>query len=148
MATYTQIIYHIIFSTKNRRPVLHAERREDLFRYTWGIIKNSKCHLFRINGVEDHLHILTSLHQTICLADLVKDIKTGSSKWIKENGVFPEFDHWQDGYAAFTHSIGEKSRLIEYIKSQQEHHRTVSFEDELKRMLDEMGVEYDPKYLC
>ncbi|MBK8267374.1 MAG: IS200/IS605 family transposase [Planctomycetes bacterium] len=147
MSTYTQIIYHIVFSTKNRRPTLVADRREDLFRYIWGIIKNNHGHLYRINGIEDHLHILTSLHPTICLADLVKDIKTESSKWIKENNIFSDFDYWQDGYAAFTHSSEQKSPLIEYIKNQQEHHRVLSFEDELKRILQEAGVEYDPKYL-
>lgn len=147
MATYTQIIYHIVFSTKNRERCLTPDRREDLFRYIWGIINNNQSHLYRINGVEDHLHILTSVHPTVCLADLVKDIKTGSSKWIRENGVFPRFTHWQDGYAAFTHSIADKDRLIEYIKDQEEHHRTKPFMEELVRLIREAGIEFDPKFL-
>jgi REP element-mobilizing transposase RayT len=89
LATYTQIIYHIVFATKNRERVLDKPRREDLFRYIWGIVKNHDCHLFRLNGVEDHVHILTSVHPTVALADLVKAVKTGSAKWIKENNVFP-----------------------------------------------------------
>ena len=97
MSTHTAISYHIVFSTKDRRPVLRQERREDLFRYIWGIIKNRRGHLYRTNGVEDHLHILTSLHPTVSLADLVKDIKTGSAHWIKENSVFRSFSHWQEG---------------------------------------------------
>jgi REP element-mobilizing transposase RayT len=116
MATYTQIIYHIVFATKHRERVLAEPRREDLFRYMWGIVKNHDCHLLRLNGVEDHVHILTSLHPTVALADFVKAIKTGSSKWIKEENVFPQFSHWQDGYGAFTHSVREKDGLIEYIK--------------------------------
>jgi REP element-mobilizing transposase RayT len=108
LATYTQIIYHIVFVTKHRERVLDKPRREDLFRYIWGIIKNHEGHVFRLNGVEDHVHILTSLHPTVGLADLVKAIKTGSAKWIKENKVFPQFDHWQEGYGAFTHSVRKR----------------------------------------
>ena len=147
MATYTQIIYHIVFATKNRERVLDANRREDLFRYIWGIIKNNNCHLFRIGGVEDHIHLLTELHSTVCLADLVKDIKTGSSKWIRENSVFPRFTHWQDGYGAFTHSVNEKHALIEYIKNQEEHHRRVDFLDEYRDLLRRAGMELDERYL-
>ncbi len=143
MATYTQIIYHIVFSTKHRERVLTLSRREDLFRYIWGIIKNKQGHLYRINGVEDHVHILSSLHPTVALSDFIKAIKVASALWIKENGVFVEFDHWQDGYGAFTHSLGEKDRLTEYIKGQEEHHRHESFVDEYKRLLTEAGIEFD-----
>ena len=78
MSTYTQILYHIVFATKNRQRVLVQARREDLFRYVWGIIKNHQCHLYRIGGVEDHLHIFTSLHPTFALSDLVKEIAAPS----------------------------------------------------------------------
>ena len=114
----------------------------------WGIVKNNRSHLYRINGIEDHVHLVTSLHPTVRLADFIKDLKTGSSKWIKEERLFSEFDHWQDGYAAFTHSIGEKNALIEYVKNQEEHHRIRSFTEELIRLLEEAGIEYDPKYLA
>ena len=108
MATYTQILYHIVFSTKERKRVLTVTEREKLFRYIWGVINNHQSHMYRINGVEDHLHILSSLHPTVCLSDFVKDIKTGSSRWIKENVIFRSFDHWQEGYGAFTLSLREK----------------------------------------
>ena len=147
MATYTQIYYYLVFSTKERTPALTPDRREDLFRYIWGIIKNKNSHLYRINGVEDHIHILTSLHPTVALADLIKDIKVASSQWIKEEKAFPRFSHWQDGYGAFTHSSNEKDRLIEYIKGQEEHHKKVSFRDEFRRLLEEAGIEFDEKYL-
>jgi REP element-mobilizing transposase RayT len=136
-----------VFSTKARQKCLTQDRREDVFRYIWGIIKNKKCHLYRINGMEDHIHILTSLHPTICLSDLVKDIKVSSSKWIKDNGVFSNFTYWQDGYGAFTDNNKEKERLIEYIKNQETHHRKVSFIDEYKALLLEAGIEFDEKYL-
>ena len=85
MSTYTQILYQIVFSTKNRELSLVKEGREKLFRYIWGILKNNKCHFYRINGVEDHIHILTSLHPSIALSDLVKDVKIASSKFIKSS---------------------------------------------------------------
>ena len=147
MSTYTQICYHVVFSTKGRQPVLKVPRREELFRYIWGILKNRQSHLYRINGVEDHLHILTSLHPTVSLADLVKDIKTGSAHWNKENSVFPMFSHWQDGYAAFTHSQREIDGLIEYIKGQKEHHRRTTFVEEYRKLLLEAGIEFDERYM-
>ena len=147
MSTYTQIYYHIVFSTKDREPALKADRRQDLFRYMWGILKNNHCHLYRLNGVEDHLHIFSSLHPTVSLADLVKDIKTGSSQWIKENSVFRGFSHWQDGYGAFTHCHKEKNAVIEYIRGQEEHHKKTTFRDEFRRLLVEAGIEFDERYL-
>jgi len=147
MSTFTQIYYHIVFSTKNREPVLLADKRENLFRYAWGILKNKDCHLYRIGGVEDHVHILTGLHPTIALADLVKDIKIATSTWIKDERVFPSFTHWQDGYGAFTVSHNDKDAVIEYIKGQEEHHKKVSFKDELREFLVKHGVKFDEKYL-
>jgi REP element-mobilizing transposase RayT len=147
VSTFTQIYYHLVFSTKDREQALLADRREDLFRYTWGILKNKDCHLYRIGGVEDHVHILTSLHPTITLADLVKDIKTATASWIKKEGVFPGFGHWQDGYGAFTVSHGDKDAVIEYIKNQEQHHQQVSFKDELREFLIRHGVKFDEKYL-
>jgi REP element-mobilizing transposase RayT len=147
MSTYTQICYHVVFSTKERVPALKADRRADLFRYIWGILKNRDCHLYRINGTEDHLHILTSLHPTENLAGLIKDVKTGSSLWIKENSVFGNFSHWQDGYGAFTHSNAQVAALIEYIKGQEEHHRRTTFAEEYRKLLVEAGIEFDERYI-
>jgi len=147
MSTFAQIYYHVVFSTKDRVPVLAADKREKLFRYTWGILKNKDCHLYRINGVEDHVHILTSLHPSVCLADLVKEAKVSTSTWIKENAMFPDFTHWQDGYGAFTVSHSDKDAVIEYIKGQEAHHKKVSFKDELRAFLIKHGVKFDEKYL-
>ena len=147
MSTFTQIYYHVGFSTKDRVPALSADRREDLFRYIWGILKNKDCHLYRIGGVEDHIHILTGLHPTCALADLVKTVKTSTSAWIKEKRVFGRFSHWQDGYGAFTVSHDNRDGVIEYIKSQVDHHRKVPFLDELRAFLAKHGVEFDEKYL-
>ena len=147
MSTHTQILYQIVFSTKQREPVLEKESRPELFKYTWGILNKSNCHLYRINGVEDHLHIVTHLHPSVSLADLVKNIKIASSGFIKENGIFKNFNHWQDGYGAFTYSVKEKNSLIEYVKTQEEHHKIVSFRDEYIELLREHEIEFDEKYL-
>ena len=147
MSTYTQILYQIVFSTKYRDRVLIKENREQLFRYIWGILKNNNCHLYRINGVEDHLHIVIHLHPSVALASLVKDIKLGSSTFIKHEGLFPDFDGWQQGHGGFTYSIKEKTRLIEYVKNQEEHHRSLSFRDEYISLLNEHDIEFEEKYL-
>jgi putative transposase len=97
--------------------------------------------LYRIGGVEDHVHILVDLHPTVSLADFVKTVKVASSKWIKEEGIFRRFIGWQDGYAAFTHSLTDKSGLVDYIKGQEEHHRVIPFLEESRRFLEEGRVE-------
>jgi putative transposase len=147
MSAYTQQMQHIVFATKYRAKTLTKDNRKQLFEYTWGILKNKKCHLYRMNGVEDHVHILTHVHPTICLADLIKDIKVATSLWIKENKVFPNFEGWQDGYGAFTCSYQDKDGLIEYIKNQEIHHQKTSFEEEYKALLKENGITFEEKYL-
>ncbi len=147
MSTYTQILYQIVFSTKKRKKCLAKQNREQLFKYIWGICKNKNCHVYRINGVEDHLHIITHLHPSVALSDLVKDIKTSTSAWIKQENIFPAFDFWQVGYAAFTYSREAKENLIEYVKNQEQHHHRTPFIEELKQLLREHNIEYDKKYL-
>ncbi len=147
MSTYTQILYQIVFSTRNRKKCLNKPGRQELFKYIHGILKNKNCHLYRINGVEDHLHIVTHIHPTIALAFLVKDIKLATTEYIDFEFLFPGFDGWQDGYGAFTYSIDAKNRLIEYVKNQEEHHRVKTFREEYIQLLIEHGIEYDEKYL-
>jgi REP element-mobilizing transposase RayT len=147
MSTYTQILYQIIFSTKERKKVIDYENQVKLYKYIYGIINNKKSHLYRIGGVEDHIHIVTHLHQSIALADFIKDIKVSSSKWIKENNIFPKFNGWQIGYAVFTYSIKSKENLVKYVMNQREHHRKKTFIEELKELLKEHNVDYNEKYL-
>ena len=147
MSTYTQILYQIVFGTKNRESVLTSDSRPQLFKYIWGILENKKCHTYRINGVEDHIHIVAHLHPSVALSDLVKDIKVASSVFIKENHLFKHFSGWQNGYGAFTYSISEKDRLIEYVKNQEEYHQRFSFRDEYVQLLNEHKIVFDEKYL-
>ncbi|MEI6507895.1 MAG: IS200/IS605 family transposase [Bacteroidota bacterium] len=147
MSTYTQIIYQIVFTTKNREHTLSSENRIELYKYIWGILKNKKCHLYQIGGIEDHIHILTHLHPSIALSSLIKDIKIGSSVFIKTQNLFPNFSGWQLGYGAFTYSIKEKDRLINYIKYQEIHHQKITFKDEYFELLSEHKIDFDEKYI-
>lgn len=147
MSTYTQIIYHIVFSTKNRQAVLDMDHHEPLFRYIWGIINNKQSVLHQINGTTDHLHILTGVHPSVALADFVKDIKLACSQFIRKEGLFDGFEGWQEGYGAFTHSVREKPRLVEYIRTQKEHHRRATFKEEYMAMLRRAGIQFDERYL-
>lgn len=147
MSTFRQIYYQIVFSTKYRKPVLSIEHEDELYKYIWGIVKNKNCKLYRINGMPDHIHLFTDLHPSVSLSSFVKDIKVSSNLWIKQSGLFPEFEEWQSGYGAFTYSEREKDIIVNYIKNQKEHHKTESFEDEFKNLLKSHGVEFDEKYL-
>ena len=147
MSTYTQILYQIVFSTKNRERTLEKQNRPELFRYITGILKRKNCHLYQIGGVEDHIHIVTHLHPSIALASLVKDIKLASSEHIKLQALFEDFPGWQEGYGAFTYSIKEKNRLINYVINQEEHHRKITFREEFISLLQENEIEFDEKYL-
>jgi putative transposase len=147
MSSYRQILYHIIFRTKSGEKTLSLEHNKELFAYIHGIIKQKNGFLYRINGMEDHVHILSDLHPTIALADYLRDIKTASSIWLKQNEKFPRFGGWADGYAGLTYAWKAKDMIVNYIKNQQEHHKKETFEEEYKRLLEEHGIRFDPKYL-
>jgi putative transposase len=121
--------------------------RDALFKYITGILKNKNCHLYQINGVEDHLHILTHVHPSIALADLIKDVKISSNKFIKEQHLFPEFIGWQDGYNAFTYSNNALPNLIRYVQNQEEHHKKESYLNEIKALFKEHDIDFDEKFL-
>jgi putative transposase len=146
MSSYRQLIYHIVFRTKDSRPTIKQENAEQLYAYITGIIKNKNSHLYRINGVTNHLHICTDIHPSVALADFVKDIKVYSSLWMKSSNLFPDFYGWADGYAGFTCSYMDLLNVIDYIKKQKEHHETKSFEVEYKRLIAESGIDIDERY--
>ncbi len=146
MSTYTQIIYHLVFSTKNREKTLTKTNREELYKYIFGICRRKNCHIYRIGGTEDHIHIITSLHAGTALAELVKETKIASTLFAKEKKLFPHFKGWQSGYGAFTCSEKDKDALIEYVINQEEFHRINTFEDEYLALLKEHNVEVDMQY--
>lgn len=147
MSTYTQILYQIVYSTWNHEKTLEACNREELFKYIVVILKNKKCHLYRIGAVSDHIHIVTHLHPTVSLASLIKDVKLATTEYIKNKNLFPKFSGWQNGYGAFTYSFREKGGLIKYVKNQETHHHQKTFREELIDLLTEHGIEYDEKFL-
>ncbi|MCK9452595.1 MAG: IS200/IS605 family transposase [Bacteroidales bacterium] len=147
MNSYRQILYHIVFCTYKRHKTISLDYHEELYKYIWGLIKNRNCVLYQINGTENHIHILSDLHPTVCLSDYIKEIKTASNRWMKASGNFPVFKQWAEGYCALTYNIKEKDNLVKYIKNQKMHHATENFEDEYKKMLMENGIEWDEKYI-
>jgi len=147
MGTYKQILYHFVYSTKHREPTIIHDQKRRLFMYIHNLLSKKNCHLYRINGMEDHIHILTSVHPSIAVSSLIKDIKLASSEFILEEKLFPKFNGWQNGYGAFTETIKAKKRLINYIRNQEEHHKKTTFLEEYQALLDEYEIEYDPKYL-
>ena len=105
-----------------------------------GFVKNQNGFLYRINGVENHVHMLCDLHPSIALADFMRDLKTSTSIWLAQLGKFPDFRGWASGYAALTYSWKDKDKIVSYIKNQQEHHKRVSYEEELRGLLKENGI--------
>jgi putative transposase len=147
MSSYRQLLYHIIFKTKYGHPTINPDHKLELYKYIWGVIKNRNSTLYQINGVNDHIHILTDIHPSVALADFIKDIKVASSIWMKDSGLFPGFIGWAEGYGAFTYAYRNKKMISNYIKNQEEHHRKVIYKQEYIRLLKEHGVKFDEQYL-
>jgi putative transposase len=146
MSSYRQHLYHLVFRTKDSLPTIRQDHVNDLYAYITGIIKHKKSHMYRINGVENHLHILTDINPSLAPIDFMRDVKVSSSLWIKCSNLFPSFRGWAVGYGSFTCSYKDLDRLIDYIKNQKEHHRTISFEDEYRILLMEYGIIPDEKF--
>ena len=145
--SFTCLKYHIMFSTKDRRPIITPKLLPRLCKYLGGMIKTLKGMPVEINGPEDHIHIVASLGPTISFSDCLKDIKANSTNWVHE--TFPDMRdfYWQDGYSAFSVSPSVLPKVVRYVKNQQEHHKKVSFEEELKWLLDSHRIDYDDRYL-
>ena len=143
--SYTQNTVHLIFSTKDRQCFIDTALQDEMNRYLFTTFKSNCGYARIINGYEDHVHILGDLKSRISLADAVKLLKTSSSKWMKQQGI-TEFS-WQPEYAAFSVSASSIEKVYRYISGQQEHHRKMSFREELVQFLDKHGVRYNPDYL-
>jgi len=122
-------------------------RRDELSSYIVGILKKHDCTPLLVNCLEDHVHILFSLSRTKTIAKVVSEVKTGSAKWMKSNGGDCSYFQWQNGYGAFSVSRSNADKVKDYIANQEEHHKKVSFQEELKKFLDRHQIEYDERYL-
>ena len=145
--TYTNLLTHIIFSTKDRMPTLDSELKARLFPYLGGIIRELGGVVLIINGPTDHVHILASLSPKLGISEIVGKVKSNSSGWVHRE--FPQRRDfgWQTGYAAFNVSCSLKQTVEDYIANQEEHHKRVSFKEELIAFLKKHEIEYDPRYV-
>jgi putative transposase len=148
MSTYTQILYQIVFGSKDYTFFLNHENQGTLFGYIVGMLNKRNCHPYQVGGYENHIHIVTHLSPTITLANLVRDIKKASHEMMRTNKeLFPNFPGWQIGYGAFTYHISMKSTLIEYVLNQERHHNKVNYMDELIQLLNDNLISYKEEYL-
>ena len=143
----SRLLVHLVFSTKNREPFITPALQPKLHAYLAATSDNLDCRSLRVGGVADHVHLLFGLARTRALSDLVQSIKTSSSKWIKEQGSEMSAFHWQAGYGAFSVSQSDSDRVVAYIQNQAEHHRTMSFQEEYRRLLERYDIAFDERYV-
>jgi putative transposase len=144
--TYTQLRYHLVFSTKHRMPTITAQMRDPLYDYMGGILRANGGTLLVAGGMPDHVHLLAGWGATTSLAQMVKNVKGISSKWLNERPGAPAGSfHWQVGYGAFSVSASKVPEVRAYILNQEEHHRKVSFQTEYMALLKKHGIAFDPK---
>jgi putative transposase len=140
MTVASQSIFHIAFSTFNQEEVITKNGQRILFKYIWELLKKRNCDLYRINGTSNHLHLAIQLDPLVPLDGLVKDIQNSTTTFISESRIFPDFAGWQEGYYAFSISYSNKAKLIEFIKSQEEIHSSISFEKEMTKEIKANGL--------
>ena len=145
--SFTNLLYHLIFSTKDRRPLITLDHQPRLYAYIGGIIRGLGGISLGINGMEDHVHVLAKLRPDRALSDVLRDLKCNASGWMHD--VFPRLADfsWQRGYAAFTVSQSHLPDVQRYLARQKEHHRKVSFRDEFILFLKANGIEYDERFI-
>ena len=143
----SSILVHLVFSTKNREPFITPIIEAELHPYMAKILRELKSPSLAIDGTTDHIHTLFSLSRTVTVADLVEELKTSTSKWIKTKGQEFRNFHWQRGYGAFSIGQSNVEILKRYIRNQKAHHRRVTFKDEYRKFLKSYGIEYDERYV-
>jgi REP element-mobilizing transposase RayT len=143
-----KILVHTVFSTKDRHPLLRDKNlRDELHRYIGGILNHLECQPVIVGGVEDHVHLLCALSRTLAAAEMVKEVKRGSSIWLKTKAQELHDFAWQNGYGIFSIGFSQIETVRNYIASQEEHHRKVSFQDEFRELLRRYEIEFDERYV-
>jgi REP element-mobilizing transposase RayT len=145
-STFLALHYHLVFSTKDREPLISGEWRERLHEYLGGTVNGLGGFTQGVGGVADHVHLLVGLKATHCLADFMRELKKASSVWVHDEIGLSAFA-WQEGYGAFTVSPTARPQVQRYIANQAEHHRVRSFREELEEFLKKAGVRYEDRYL-
>lgn len=142
-----KILAHIVFSTKHRADLIAPEIENELYKYIHGIVKNNNARLIIAGGTANHIHLLVSLPKKIDVPELIGDIKRDSSEWIKkQNARFNNF-YWQRGYGVFSIGQSQVETVVNYIKTQKEHHKEMSFKDEYRALLKKYEIDYDEQYI-
>jgi len=145
--TYSNLVYHIVFSTKNRYGLITSTLEENLYKYIGGIIREIDGVCLEINGMSDHIHILAKFPPKIALSNALRTIKANSSKWVNESKQGLRKFGWQDGYAAFSVSKSQIRSVQQYVHDQKAHHTQTDFKTEFIELLNKHGVKYDPRYV-
>ncbi len=141
------LLVHLIFSTKDRAPILDASVRPNLHAYLATVSRNTNCECFRVGGVADHVHLAIRISRTMTIAQLTEELKTSSSKWLKTQSPALQQFAWQHGYGAFSVCPSDLDALVSYIETQEEHHRRHTFQEEYRAFLNRYGVEFDDRYI-
>lgn len=145
--TYSQINIHAIFSVKGRENLLLENFRHSLFKYISGILKNNNQFPLAVNGHLDHVHVFFELKPATSISEVIKLVKTNSSKWINKNKYLNGHFEWQLGYGAFSYSKSQRNKVINYIMNQEDHHRKSTFKEEYLKMLNDLDIKYNDNYL-
>jgi putative transposase len=143
--TYTNLIFHIVFSTQGHLPLIKPEYRQELFAYLGGLVKEKNGRVIIINGVSDHVHLLIVLPPDLSVSDAMKFVKANSSRWMKQR--FGTSFAWQKGFGAFSVSRSGVAEVARYIRDQEIHHRKMDFKSEFTVLLKKNEVEFDEEYL-
>lgn len=143
----SNILVHLVFSTKDRSRWISDDWREDLHGYIGGIVRRLGSDLLAAGSVEDHIHLLLTLPRTATVAEMVKEIKSGSTRWVHDDPSRPKNFHWQSGYGIFSISPSHKEVVTHHIDKQRDHHRTVTFQEEYLRLLAKYGITPDERYV-
>ena len=146
MGSFTRLTYHLVFATKYRKRTIKEDIQERLYEYIGGTLRAQKGHLIEIGGVEDHIHILAGLSPSLAVSNVIRDVKAASSKWMKEEVHVNSFE-WQKGFGAFTVSYDRVEAIRQYIRNQEEHHTTKTFQEEYIDFLKRHGIEFQLEYL-
>ena len=146
--TFTNHLYHIVFSTKERRGLITSQVKDRLHKYMCGIARKKSGKVITIDGTKDHVHMLATIGPTIAVADFIGAVKSNSSKWISDTIQGFQLFQWQAGYASFTVSESSWRKVAAYIERQEQHHRRIPYEQELRKLLEKHRIDFDPaKYL-
>lgn len=139
--SYTRFLYHIVFRTKNSEKTINQQNERLLYKYLYTFMCDRGCHVYRIGGMEDHIHILADIPPIYAISDFMREMKSRASHFMRNSPAFPHWNGWALGYAALTYGKDELKTVCKYIKNQKEHHRRHSMNEEVKKLITDMGYD-------